>query len=392
MWVAVQPNVQLFLTHPMNERIENLSLALQHKITQEIKQKGLISFARFMEMALYEPGLGYYSAGLKKFGREGDFVTSPELGSQFARCLARSFAPVLSAYDAPVLLELGAGQGSFCCDVLRALDGMDALPESYWILEVSADLKHVQQQQVEALPPHLSQRVHWLASVPDQSFDGIVFGNEVVDALPVEVFQTTAVGYQRLMLANQAGQLQEQWHDFPDHLAQQLAQKQLELPEGYRSEFVPNLGLWLKGITQHLRAGVVMWVDYGYGAPQFHHPQRNQGTLVCHQRHEANFNPYQSIGLQDITAFVDFTHLAHEMDQLGLDVCGFTTQADFLMSLGLPDLIDEAAPYDVYFHQVSEMKRLVLPTEMGEKFKVLAATRNHKATIPGFDSNRLFDL
>lgn len=376
----------------MNERIENLSLALQHKITQEIKQKGMISFARFMEMALYEPGLGYYSAGLKKLGPEGDFVTSPELGSQFARCLARCFASVLSQCHSPVILELGAGRGSFCCDVLRALDGLGALPDAYWILEVSGDLKQVQKEQVEQLPAQLRGRVHWLTGLPEHPFEGVVFGNEVLDALPVEVFQTMDSGHQRLMLTDQDGHLQEQWHAFPDDLAQQLAQKQLELEVGYRSEFIPHLHSWMAAVTESMQSGLVLWIDYGYGAKDFYHPERHTGTLVCHQRHEANFNPYQSIGSQDITAFVDFTHVASALDQLGFEVTGYTHQGDFLMSLGLPDLIDDSLPYADYFQQVTEMKQLVLPSTMGDKFKVLAATKNHNHTIPGFDSNRLFDL
>lgn len=388
----MQPNLQLFLTHPMTESIQQISESLQHRITQKINQKGAISFAEFMRMALYEPGLGYYSAGLKKIGQGGDFITSPELGPLFATTLAAVFAPVLQGLKEGVILELGAGSGRFCCDVLKALDAKGALPEAYWILEVSADLKHTQQQQVAGLPEKLSQRVRWLDTPPDQSFSGIIFGNEVIDALPVEVFRYQNQGYQRLMLSNENGRLTEQWHSFGADLDEQIEAKRLSLPEGYRSEFIPNLQAWVASVTAQLESGLVMWVDYGYGAKAFYHPERHQGTLVCHQRHQANFNPYQSVGLQDITAFVDFTAVASALDALGFKIQGFSHQGDFLISAGLPELLNQAQDYAGYYQQVNEMKQLVLPTEMGDKFKVLAATKGGIDGVLGFDHNRLHDL
>ncbi len=376
----------------MTNKIQQISKVLQHKITQEIKQKGAISFANFMKMALYEPGLGYYSAGLKKFGREGDFITAPELGPLFAQTLANFFAAVLSDIKHPVIMELGAGQGTFCYQLLKQLDTVNQLPSAYWILEISADLKKTQQQQIAQLPKHISQKVRWLNQLPDESFEGIIFGNEVLDALPVEVFQIFESGPQRLMLCDKQGELKEQWQPFPEVLLNQLASKSLDLPVGYRSEFIPHLQSWMEGVVQCLRTGVVLWVDYGYGAKQLYHPQRQQGTLVCHQRHQANFNPYQSIGTQDMTSFVDFTHVATVLDGLGFDVCSFTHQSDFLMSLGLTDLINENAKFKDYYQQISEMKQLVLPNEMGEKFKVLAAKKNTTTHIPGFEHNRSYDL
>ncbi len=376
----------------MTSSAQQISNTLQHKITQEINNSGAISFAKFMEMALYQPGLGYYSAGLKKFGKEGDFITSPELGHLFAHCHAAVFAPVLASLDDAVIFELGAGMGSFCHDVLLALDAKNQLPDAYWILEVSADLKHQQQLTVAQLPPHLAEKVQWLNELPQKPFNGIVFGNEVLDALPVEVYQQQGNEKKRLMLSNVEEKLSESWVDFPDDLAQQLAAKQLSLSEGHRSEFIPNLAQWLSSITQQLQSGLVLWVDYGHGSPAFHHPVRNQGSLVCHQRHEANFNPYQSIGLQDITAFVDFTHVAECLSSLGFEIQGFTTQGDFLADAGIANLLDPEGEFNEYFQLASEMKQLMLPTEMGEKFKVLAATKAFEQAVLGFANNKLYDL
>ncbi|WP_154224209.1 class I SAM-dependent methyltransferase [Marinicella rhabdoformis] len=376
----------------MTSSAQQISNTLQHKITQEINNKGSISFARFMEMALYHPGLGYYSAGLKKFGKEGDFITSPELGSLFAQSHAQLFQPVLEKHDDAVIFELGAGMGSFCHDLLLALDKLDQLPQAYWILEVSADLKHQQQQKIAQLPNHLADKVMWLDGLPEQPFNGVIFGNEVLDALPVEVFRYQNNEYHRLMLKNDNDLLSESWQPFSSELAQQLNDKKLNLPNGYRSEFIPNLNQWLTSVTTQLQSGLIWWVDYGYGAPAYYHPQRNEGTLVCHQRHEANFNPYQSVGLQDITAFVDFTHVAECLSNLDCEVKGFGTQADVLMAAGIDKLLQPEGDFVDYYQLASEMKQLMLPTEMGEKFKVLAATKNHKGDISGFENNRLYDL
>lgn len=376
----------------MSEILSKINRSLQHKIAEKIKQKGAISFAEFMNMALYEPGLGYYSAGLNKLGLEGDFVTSPELGQLFACCHASFFAGILPQLSQPLLMELGAGSGQFCCDVLNALDEMGALPEQYVILEVSADLKQLQQQKVAALPGHLQQRVVWLERPPEQSFEGIIFANEVLDALPVEVFQYTEAGYQRLMLSNDAGQLTEVWQPFKPASEQQLLAMDLDLEPGFRSEFIPHLSAWMASVVQPLRKGVVLMVDYGYNRKTYYHPQRDRGTLVCHRRHQANFNPYQDVGLQDITAFVDFTAVAEAMSDADLVVEAFTTQADFLLAMNIEQWLDPAADYADYYRLVSEMKQLLLPEEMGEKFKCMLASKGLDFALSWPEPNRLHEL
>ncbi len=372
--------------------LSKISRSLQHRITEKIKQKGAISFAEFMAMALYEPGLGYYSAGLAKLGVAGDFVTSSELGYLFARCHASFFAQVLQQLTAPHLFELGAGTGRFCCDVLTALDALGVLPDQYVILEVSADLKTVQQEQVAQLPPHLSERVHWIDQPPERAFEGVVFANEVLDALPVEVFQYKDDRYFRLMLTDQKGQLTEVWQPFNASMQQHLTAMDLQLAAGYRSEFLPQLASWMSSVTQSLKKGLVLMVDYGYSRNTYYHPQRNQGTLVCHRRHQANFNPYQDVGLQDITAFVDFTAVAEAMGEADLHVVGYTTQADFLLATNIDQWLDPEGAYVDYYGLVAEMKKLVLPDEMGEKFKSILATKNFEMELSSFNPNRLHEL
>ncbi len=376
----------------MSDTLLEIKRSLQHKITAQIKQKGVISFAEFMQMALYEPGLGYYSAGLNKLGAGGDFVTSPEMGYLFARCHASFFAEVLSQLERPTMFELGAGTGRFCVDVLEALDQLDCLPERYLIFEVSADLKQLQQQAVSQLPNHLGRLVSWVDAPPMDPFEGIIFANEVLDALPVEVFQYDKGRYQRLMLADEKGQLTEQWHDFEPEMLQQLQRMDLDLANGYRSEFIPHLSAWLASVVTPLSKGMVLMVDYGFGRRTFFHPQRDTGTLVCHRRHQANFNPYQDIGLQDITAFVDFTAVAEAMDAAGVEVSGFTTQADFLLSSGIEKWLDPEGDFETYYALANEMKKLVLPDEMGDKFKAIAGLKNLQMELTAFRHNRLKDL
>lgn len=375
----------------MSSQLHEISQSLQHRITAKIKQNGAISFADFMHMALYEPGLGYYSAGLHKLGASGDFITSSELGSLFARCHASCFSEVLLTCSKPVVMELGAGTGQFCVDVLTALAELDALPDQYLILEVSGDLQQVQRDKVAQLPTDLAARVDWTSEPPTQPFEGIIYANEVLDALPVEVFRYHQ-GFERLMLTHEADALTESWQPFPDALQQQLTAKALQLSDGYRSEFIPNLNAWMAAITAPLARGLVLMVDYGFGQSQYYHPQRSAGTLVCHQRHQANFNPYQDVGLQDITAFVDFTAVAEAMDDAGLTVAGFTSQADFLLHNNIQQWVNEDRGYAAYYDLVSEMKKLMLPDEMGEKFKCIAATKNWQGGLTAFQNNRLHEL
>ena len=353
----------------LEQQLQLHSLTLQQKIREQIQLSGSISFAQFMQMALYYPGLGYYSSGLKKFGKQGDFITSPELGSLFAQCHAKQFQQVIQGIEKPIILELGAGTGQFCFDCLIQLETLDCLPDKYYILEVSADLKQRQKQLIKTLPDRLSQLVEWINQPLEEKFSGVIFANEVLDALPVEVFEIKNENYQQKRIEWNNG-FTESWVEFNEGLHHQLKQKQLNLQEGYQSEFIPNLENWLDSITENLQQGLVLFVDYGYERQAYYHSQRDQGTLVCHHQHTANFNYYENLGLQDITAFVDFTAVAEAADQCDLSVDGFTTQAHLLMALGIHELLgDSELEYSKYYEKTIEMKKLVMPQEMGEKFK-----------------------
>ena len=345
---------------------------------------GAISFARFMELALYAPGLGYYRAGARKFGLDGDFITAPELSPLFSRCLARQCGEVLTALGGGSILELGAGTGRMAADLLRELQALNAhtLPERYAILEVSGELAERQRHTLAVQIPDLLERVEWLSAPPAAGFRGVILGNEVLDALPVERFHITANGPRRLMVGDDGKRLG--WAEATEDAAVTTAVAAIEqalgepLAEGYRSEYVPHLADWLAAIAAPLIAGALLWIDYGYPRRLYYHPQRHSGTLVCHYRHRVHSDPLILPGLQDITANVDFSAVADAGTALGFEVVGYTRQNYFLLGCGLLDLLAEAGPADsrAYLEQARQVKLLTLPGEMGDRFQVIALCRN----------------
>ncbi len=362
--------------------------ALLDCIRTRIEQRGPLPFREFMDIALYQPGLGYYSAGNIKIGADGDFVTAPEMSPFFGAALAHQFAAYMQQLDDPCILELGAGTGVFAAQCLQTLEALDALPQRYAILEVSADFRAVQQQRLEQLPAHLQRRVEWLDQPPQTPWQGVVFGNEVLDALPVEVFRNHRGALQQLCIGlDEAGALCEIWRPMPARLLQHLSDAGRQLPEGHRAEFLPQLQPWLAHVTEHLTRGQVLFIDYGYCDAEWHHPQRREGTLVCHHRHRANFEPLQRIGRQDITAFVNFSTLAEAGTALGLTPGGYTAQAQFLIDLGIDRLIPNDLDPSEYLDLIGGLKRLILPTEMGEKFKVMSLLKGEEIAPAGFENN-----
>lgn len=351
---------------------------------------GQITFARYMGLALYAPGLGYYSAGSHKLGEAGDFVTAPELSPLFSRCVARQCEQVLAHMGGGDILEVGAGSGVMAADVLAELETRDCLPGCYFILEVSADLRQRQQQTVAARVPHLAGRVYWLDALSVAGFQGVVLANELLDAMPVHVFGVAEkASYERYVACGDGRFI---WSDGPlsdARLAERivaLADARGEFAPGYVSEINLAAEDWLRSIAALLTRGMVLLIDYGFPRHEYYHAQRSGGTLMCHYRHRAHPDPLVLPGLQDITAHVDFTALAEVASEAGLTVAGFTTQAYFLLSSGLNEMMAASDPNDVRQHVLlmQQVKKLTLPSEMGELFKVMALTRDVDVPLLGF--------
>ena len=372
--------------------VRALSARLVEHIAGLVGQAGgFLPFDVFMDAALYTPGLGYYSNGLLPFGEQGDFVTAPESGDLFARCLARCFVPVLQQHGASVL-ELGAGSGRLAADMLGALQALDALPERYAILERSPAMRALQQSCIAQLPQALQDRVEWVDELP-RDWVGVIFGNEVADALPVKRFHYAENGVSETGIGISGHDLQLREIEANTETAEYIAllAQQYGWEGDYRSEYCPALKAWVNDLADSLKQGLLLLIDYGYGRAEYYHPQRNMGTLMCHYRHQAHDNVLWYPGLQDITAFVDFTSVAEAATDAGLDFTGYTSQARFLVGAGIDQVISETDPDDLprFLKMTGDAKRLMLPGEMGERFKVIGFSRNLDHKIPGFDSQDL---
>jgi SAM-dependent MidA family methyltransferase len=373
------------LPEPPDE-LKRLSETLSSRIRGEIRREGMIPFSRFMERALYEPGLGYYSAGLHKLGASGDFVTAPELGGLFAACLARQVAEIageLGAYD---ILEIGAGSGRLAADLLCNLaDGgppEQRLPERYLILETSADLRGVQRERIAQGAPAWADRVTWLDEPPTSDWSGVLIANEVIDALAVERFHVNENAIGQLCVTEHDGRFTWSVRPAPDPLEAEVRRLESELGRpfraGYRSEIHLQLPAWLEGITSGLRRGLGLLIDYGYPRSEYYLPERRDGTVMCHYRHLGHDDVFFWPGLQDITAWVDYTALAEAADACGLEVVGYSSQAMFLLGCGLDRALAERSGVqgdaDLALH--AEARQLTLPGMMGERFQVMGLGRN----------------
>lgn len=346
---------------------------------------GGIPFSRFMELCLYAPGLGYYSAGSAKFGAAGDFVTAPELGPLFAGCVATAVAPVLQQLGPEAeFLEIGGGSGAFAEVMLKRLLAMDALPARYAILEPSADLRERQRERLgRSLIPPVFDLVEWLDGPPEQSWNGVLFANEVIDALPTPRF-TLREGevFEEGVALGEEGRFVRS--DRPADALLAAAVRHLErtlgasFPDGYRSELLPQLPYWVQAVMGGLEAGAMLFVDYGYPRGEYYLPQRDQGTLRAFYRHQTHNDVYAWPGLQDLTASVDFTALAEAGTHAGFDLAGYCTQASFLLGNGLPQLLQEAEARasEAQLQRLrNEAKQLTLPNEMGERFQAMGFSR-----------------
>lgn len=365
------------------------SLSLVAVIAREIDADGgLLSFARFMDMLLYQPGLGYYSAGARKFGAAGDFVTAPEMTGYFGRALARQVAEVITV-SAPHILEVGAGSGRLAADLLLELEKLGTLPEQYDILDLSADLRARQQETLAAVVPHLLERVRWMDRLPE-AFSGVVVANELLDALPAHIVAWREDGiFERCVGLDREGGFT--WNERPASGALLAAAdeigRQCSLPPGYESEIGLAARAWVAEWGRRLQRGALLLIDYGFPRREFYHQQRGRGTLMCHYRHHAHPDPFYLPGLQDVTVHVDFTAIIAAADAAGLDLLGYTSQGQFLLNCGILDLLSQV-PADTpdYIRAAGAINKLLMPHEMGELFKVIAIGRGIDLTLCGFAS------
>ncbi len=383
-----------------------ISQELSTRIAAEIaRHGGWLSFARYMEMALYEPGLGYYSNPGQVFGAAGDFVTAPELTPLFGATLARQVSPWLKdpalAGSGQVVLEVGGGSGMLAAQLLNALDNVGHHEVRYLILELSAERREHQRQTLKSLAPGLMDRVGWLETFPE-SFAGVVVANELLDAMPVQLFEWQAdagAELQEMGVTWVDGQFA--WAPRPADavLTETVTALRNRLgPEGaqwhspYRSEICPAQQAWMRTLADCMTAGVVLLLDYGFAAPEYYHPQRDQGTLMCHYRHRSHADPFLWPGLSDITAHVDFTALARAATAEGFSLVGYTSMAAFLLNAGLLDELADLPrePESFWFAQAQAVQQLISEAEMGELFKVIAFEKNLReaASVLGFGGDR----
>ena len=350
-----------------------------------VQAGGFLTLERYLSLVLYAPGLGYYVAGARKFGRDGDFVTAPELTPLFGGALARQFEAVLAAIGAGDVVELGAGSGALAADVLNALAARDALPQAYRILEVSPDLRERQRETLHARAPALAGRVHWIETLPP-SLHGVVVMNEVLDAIPPHVVVRRAGAWLERGVAIERGELALTERPLADARLRQLIQARFPPEIDYASEVNPAAEALVAGLARRLVHGAIVVLDYGFGRSEYYHPQRSEGTLMGHYRHRAHTDPLWWPGLSDLTAHVDFTAMAEAGEAAGLHVAGYASQAAFLLGCGILDLLARTGAPDgaTYLRAAAAVQQLTSPAEMGELFKVLALARDTSIDWPGF--------
>ena len=376
---------------PPSEEAADHSLRLAELIAGEISSNaGVIGFDRYMELALYAPGLGYYAAGAAKFGASGDFVTAPEMTPLFGRSLAR-FVAVAAPAGGFDLLEVGAGSGALAAALLPELAALGRTPQRYRILEPSPDLRARQAGRLRDIALGAGVELVFDDDLRGEPLHGMVIANEVLDAMPVRRFRCDAGEVREAMVACARDGFEWRFETPRDQrlgaVVQRLQRRPgMELPDGYQSEFGAARGAWIAALGERLASGMALLVDYGYSAAEYYHPQRVDGTLACHYRHRRHEDPFLWPGLCDITAHVDFSDIAEAASCAGLAVAGFTTQAHFLLGNGLLDLCAEYEPGTPEYVRVAGLvQRLTMPQEMGESVRVMALSRDASgATPPGF--------
>lgn len=373
------------------------SCAVQEMICDEITASGgWIPFTRYMELAIYAPGMGYYCGGTTKFGGAGDFVTAPEISPLFGRAVAQQVAQVIECIgeDSSGILEFGAGTGKLALDILLELERLESLPKHYFILDVSGGLQKRQKELFEKFAPQLLSRVDWLKHMPAK-FKGLILANEVLDAMPVHLVVWRGTSLFERGVAWNGGAFE--WSDRL-LINKELVKIARELSSQINSDgnkirtYISEISLLTRGFMRSLAAilqqGAIVLIDYGFTHKEYYHSQRNRGTLMCHYRHRTHDDPFYFPGLQDITSHVDFSAVTEAATGAGLELLGYTSQAHFLINCGITEILARipAENTDNYLPLANQLQKLVSPTEMGELFKVIAFGKDIQQPLVGFSS------
>ena len=357
------------------------SLLVREQLIQHINTRdGWISFEEFIDFVMYKPGLGYYSAGAEKIGHGGDFTTAPEISKLFGMALANQITPILDHYQSPSIIEIGAGTGKLAFDIMTQLNDYQVNFDRYYILELSADLKQRQQSMLSHLPTKTLNKIVWLDFIPMDSIDGVIIANEVIDALPFTRFKTQNGQVYELGISVEDNQLIEQprladeiLSNTVDSIAKEIG---MTFQDGYTSEIRINFGSWFRTIESMLSSGSIFFVDYGYSRQEYYDEERTNGSMICHYRNVAHEDPLSNLGIQDISASVDFSLLADVALQRNIEVGFFTSQADFLINVEILGVIESVIDEGLKMRLTQEVKQLLLPNQMGEVFKCMLLNKN----------------
>jgi len=378
----------LDLPEPTTEEIAQ-SQKLVEVIKQVIKEAGgWIGFEHYMQLALYYPGLGYYSGGAQKFGEQGDFITSPEVSPLFAQTLAKPISTLIETIPEVKIIEFGAGSGKLAAELLRALQKKASLPEKYFIIELSAELQQRQRDTIYQIAPELLTRVQWLTKLPESRLNAIVIANEVLDAMPVKRFRLTNNNIEELGVEIKDKKLELSYREADEELVKKIDILDINRDDVlYSSELNMNINPWIKSLAHCIEKGAVYLIDYGYPRSEYYTEERHMGSFLGYYRHRSIDAPLWYPGLQDLTAFVDFTEIAEAAIENGFDVDGFTSQGNFLINSGLAEIVENTSTNSEVqrLQMVQQMKTLSLPGEMGERFKVIGLSKGLEENVPGFE-------
>ena len=368
------------LPTPDDASLNHSSIVLE-ELTKKINtNEGWINFADFMQFILYEPGLGYYSSGTRKLGVGGDFTTAPEISNLFGVCLADCVIKILKNCPKQMILEIGAGSGQLAFDILTRLDNRGFVPDQYYILELSADLKDRQQRLLAKLPNNLLEKITWLDSLPENLITGVILGNEVLDAMPCRRFRIQDEDIYEIGISCTHQGLIEQ-----DKLADEVIKDSVnkierelnrEFEKGFVSEIRPNYKHWFTALSSSLMSGVIIFIDYGYSRKEYYAADRSTGTLVCHYQNTTHYDPLFLPGVQDLSAWVDFSLVADVGLENGFKVEVYTSHRDFLLSEGILELVGEISDQNKRFDINQAVKQLLLPDQMGDTFKFMLLSKD----------------